>query len=207
MHRRSIRHLHVSSTIHAQLPYRFVAVTVTALPRHRQHLTWMPLPIAVLSVGLLFRAAVTVWDLRHFTELFNGGSSMNGAMASLLEGGFAYLRLGLTAVLVPILWIAARRAGVAGSRSPGVIGPVCGLLAAYGAVGVLAPPNDGSDPKRLGIVHVDRMPTWISVVDVTAPYAILIGAGGALLLVLLAFITWVRTHTRGALDAGVDTGS
>jgi hypothetical protein len=180
-------------------------VTSAALPRHRQHLVWMPLPIAVLSVGLLLRAAVTVWDLLHFRELLNYGNSMNGASAYLLEGAFAYLRLGLTAVLVPILWIAARRAGVAGSRSPGVIAPICGLLAAYGVGGVLVPPNDGSDPKLLGIVHDGRMPTWISVPDVVAPYAILIGAGCAVLLLLLAFITRVRTG--GALDAGSGTGS
>lgn len=167
----------------------------------------MPLPIAVLTVGLLLRAAVTVWDLLHFTELFNYGSSMSGSIASLMEEAFAYLRLVLTAVLVPILWIAARRVGVAGSRWPGIIAPFCGLLAAYGAGGVLAPPNDGSDPHRLGIVHDSRMPTWVSVLDVVAPYAILIGAGGALLLLILAFVIRVRTGARGALDAGAGTGS
>ncbi|WP_244200275.1 hypothetical protein [Micromonospora arborensis] len=178
-----------------------------ALPRHRQQLTWMPIPIAVLSAGLLINAAATVWDLLHFKELFNYGSSMNGATAYLLEGAFAYLRLGVTAVLVPILWIAARRARVAGSRSPGIIGPVCGLLAAYGVVGALAAPNDGSDPKRLGIVHDAGVPSWISATDAAAPYAVLIGAGGAMLLVLLAIITWVRTSFRGVPDVGVSTGS
>ncbi|MEU8180453.1 hypothetical protein AB0B86_06700 [Micromonospora sp. NPDC049047] len=165
----------------------------------------MPLPIAVLSVGLLLRAAGTVWDLVHFNELFNYGSSMSGSLASLMEEVFAYLRLVLTAVLLPILWIAARRVAVAESRWPGIIAWVCGVLAAYGAAGVLATPNDGSDPNQLGIVHDDTTPTWISVLDVAAPYAILIGAGGAVLLLLLAFLTRVRAGARGALDAGAGT--
>ncbi|MFG1838423.1 hypothetical protein ACGFH8_08320 [Micromonospora sp. NPDC049175] len=182
-------------------------MTGTALPRHRQHLAWMPLPVAVLTVGLLLRAAVTVWDRLHFTELFNYGNSMSGSLAAVVEKSLAYLGLALTAVLVPILWIGARRVGVAGSRWPGTIGWVCGVLAAFGAVGVSGPPNDGSDPKRLGIVHDSGTPTWVSVLDVVAPYAILIGAGGAVLLLLLTVVVRVRAGVRAALDAGPGTDS
>ncbi|WP_326559658.1 hypothetical protein [Micromonospora sp. NBC_01796] len=175
-----------------------------ALPRHRQQLTWIPLPIAVLTAGLLLNAGVTVWDLLHFKALFNYGSSQNGAIAYLLEGAFAYLRLSVTTLLVPILWIAARRARVAGSRSPGVIGPICGVLAVCGGGWVVAAPNDGSDPKRLGIVHDAGVPNWISVADVVAPYAVLIGAVGAVLLTLSAFMTWARrlplSNTNGGQD-------
>lgn len=161
----------------------------------------MPIPIAVLNAGLLLNAAVTVWDLLHIQELFNYGTSQNGAIAYLLEVGFAYLRLGVTAVLVPALWIAARRTRVPGSRAPGIIGPVCGFLAVCGGGWVLALPiNDGSNPKRLGIVHDARVPHWISVSDVVAPYAVLVGATGAVLLVLWAFTNWARP---GALSRNV----
>ncbi|MEU8083457.1 hypothetical protein AB0B57_07560 [Micromonospora sp. NPDC049101] len=102
---------------------------------------------------------------------------------------------------------AARRVGVAGSRWPGTIGWVCGLLAAFGAAGVSGPPNDGSDPKRLGIVHDSGTPTWINILDVVAPYAILIGAGGAVLLLLLTLVFRVRAGVRAALDAGPGTDS
>lgn len=152
----------------------------------------MPLPIAVLNAGLLLHASVTVWDLLHLKELFNAGSSQNGAIAYLWLGAFAYLRLGVTTLLVPILWITARRARVAESRSPGIIGPICGFLAICGGGWVVAAPNDGSDPKRLGVVHDAGVPSWISVADVVAPYAVLIGATGAVLLVLSAFIAWMR---------------
>ncbi|MEO3744101.1 hypothetical protein [Plantactinospora sp. B5E13] len=177
-----------------------------SVPRRRQQLTWMPIPIAVLNAGLLLNAAVTVWDLLHIKELLNYGDSQNGAIAFLLEAAFAYLRLGVTAVLVPTLWIAARRARVPGSRSPRIIGPICGFFAVCGGGWVLTLPiNDGSDPKRLGIVHDARVPSWVSVSDVVAPYAVLIGATGAVLLVLWAFTTWVRTGTR-ARDVGGRTG-
>lgn len=157
----------------------------------------MPIPIAVLSAGLLLNAAVTVWDLLHINELFNYGESQNGAIAFLLEAAFAYLRLGVTAVLVPALWVAARRARVPGSRSPGFIGPVCGFLAVCGGGWVAALPiNDGSNPKHLGIVHDAGVPHWISVSDVVAPYAVLIGATTAALLVLWAFASRARAGAR-----------
>lgn len=162
------------------------------LPPHRWQLTWLPLPIGVLSAGLLINAGVTIWDLRNFDELMNYGRSMNGSIAALYELAFAYFQLILTAVLVPVLWIAARRARLAGSRSPGFIGLVCGMLAMCGGGWAVAPPNDGSDPKRLGVVHDAGVPGWVSVADVAAPFAVLLGAAGAALLVCWMLVVRLR---------------
>lgn len=152
------------------------------------------MPVAVLAAGLLVHGAVTVWDLVHFEEIFYGGTSQNGAVAYLFETGFAYLRLTVTAVLVPVLWVAARRASRPGSRSPGVVGPLCGFLTVCGGGWVAVAPNDGSDPRRLGLVHGPGVPGWITVADAVAPYAVLAGAAGATLLVVVAFIAWIRQH-------------
>ncbi|MBB4958586.1 hypothetical protein [Micromonospora polyrhachis] len=119
---------------------------------------------------------------------------------------------------MPILWIAARRARVAGSRSPGIIGPICGFLTACGGGWVVAAPNDGSDPKQLGIVHdagvpswismADAgVPSWISMADAVVPYAVLIGATGAVLLALSAFITWVRRLPPTTTNGGQNSSS
>ncbi len=154
----------------------------------------------MLSAGLLLNAGVTVWDLLHFgrEELFNWGSSQNGVSAYLLQGALAYLRLGLTALLVPVLWIVAWRARAAGSRIAWVIGPLCGLLVVWGCGWMMGAPSDGSDPKRLGVVHDAGVPSWISAADVVAPYAVHVGAAGAVLLTLSAFITRAEPAARGS---------
>lgn len=151
----------------------------------------LSLPVGVLCAGMLLNAASTVWDLLHLGTSFNSGDSQNGAIAYLLEGLFAWVRLIGTAVLVPVLWVSARNAHRPGSRGAGVVGPFALLLAACG--GLLFDPNDGSDPRRLGIVHGPGAPAWITVTDIVAPAMIVTGALGALFLVLAAFVTWWRT--------------
>jgi hypothetical protein len=158
----------------------------------RRQLGRLPIPVAILCAGLLLDAAATVWDLAHFDAIFNYGNSQAGAIASAWVGGLTYLKLGVTAVAVPGLWVAARRARLPGSRSPGVVGPVCVLLAGRGAVGILGGTNDGTDPNRLGIVHDTTAPAWISASDAIVPYAVFAGAAGAAFLVWRAFLIWAR---------------
>ncbi|MEU8664563.1 hypothetical protein [Actinoplanes philippinensis] len=86
----------------------------------RRQLRVLPWPVAVPCAGMLTNAAATVRDLAHRGESFHYGDSPNGAVAYLLEGGFAWLRLVGTVVLAPVLWVTARRAHRPGSRAAGV---------------------------------------------------------------------------------------
>lgn len=190
---RSARSLHTTTTRRSRASARFAAVNPgdAATPRHRRQLIPLPLPVAVLCAGMLVNAASTVWDLLHFREFFAYGTSQNGATAYLMEVSFAWVRLIGAVLLVPVLWVAARRARQPASRSPAVVGPLCVVLAACG--GLLSQPNDGRDPQRLGIVHDAGAPAWIGVADIAGPGAMIAGALGALLLILRATVTWWRT--------------
>jgi hypothetical protein len=67
-----------------------------------------------------------------------------------------------------------------------------GVLTVCGAGWLVVAPNDGSDPRRLGLVHGADVPGWIRFADAVAPPAVLVGAAGATLLVLVAFLAWAR---------------